>query len=260
MGSARSRIPVAIPWAVAAVSMCLAAAAWLAPPVERARPDHESPRESSPTVSELESKLAVERAENAALRGELDRLVGRLPREKREAVTRGEVASPEARPAVAEESKELATRYRDDVVRAIGGDEEARDAAYRGIMELVRRGPDAFPALRDAYRGTADPQARAIILRALISGRGSELPEFVAAELRGETDTELRRALAAKASELATPSAAGTFETGFLEVLGDDADPEVRAAAVRGLRYAAGEPVEQALLAAAGDASEDVRL
>jgi hypothetical protein len=225
------------------------------------------------TDSELVSvRLALLDAysENATLRAELDRLTLSDPNGRR---TAGGDLSQDARQAVTADDSiasgaaprgllvDLANRYREGISRVVAGDEAAGDEAYEAVIELVRSGPEAFPVLRDAYLSTPDPAVRAVMIRALVSGHGAEAQEFVLSQLQSEADPDLRQALIVHAARLATPATVPLFRDVFLETLGSKADAEARLAAIRGLRYARGDPAaEEALLAATSDAADDVRL
>ena len=220
-------------------------------------------------LRKLGLELASSRSENDALRSELDRLLAKPQDGKSEAT---ETKKPTGQPVEAPTAGAshpprellvgLAERYRDALSRSTAGDERAADEAYEAVIRLVRSGPEAFPVLRDAYLATSDPRLRAVMIRAFGSTLGAEANEFVASQLQTETDPELRAELVAHAAHMVTPTTAPVFRDAFLQALASDSVPaEARTAALRGLRYVRGDlAVDRALLAAAGDPSEEVRL
>jgi len=224
----------------------------------------QSPIVAREVVSALRRELASVAAENVELRAELERLAF---------ASRGgrsDQAPPPSRPAgrtegvvdpsTTERFRDQARGFRDDLARSLSGDEPARERAYETLMELLRAGPDAFPALRDSYLSATEPAVRAMMVRALVRGRGNEAAEFVAAELASESDSGVRRALAMHAANLATPDSAPLMAEPLLQILRSTGDGETRLAAIRALRYASGPDVDDALLSAGSDPSEDVRL
>jgi HEAT repeat protein len=160
-----------------------------------------------------------------------------------------------------EEQSALSSRIQETLARAASGDQEsARDAAT-ALMQVLQKGAAAFPALRDAYLASADPRARMMMLPSMLFGGGEEARSFVVDQVKTETDPDLHRALLQQAAGFATPQYAPALKDTFLQTASaPDTDAATRAAAIRGLRYAQGEDVQEALLTAASDSSEDIRL
>lgn len=258
---------VLLPWLIAAGSAALALWLWA-----RETPQTAGPKQTvsgrDRELRELRLALAVSASEAAALREELDRLLG-LYQERLAKAPAGTSPAPTILPG-AEEVREaeeppaeltsLAKRYGDALLRSLAGDEAASNEAFEQVMELLRAGPAAFPALRDAYLSISDPRARAIISRAFLTTMGPEAREFVAERLAAETDPKLREELALRAARMTTPAAAIDFRDPLLGLLQSDASVAARAAAVHGLRYLRNdEEVDTALLAAASDSAAEVR-
>jgi len=215
-------------------------------------------------VSALRRDLDSVSAENMQLRAELERLAaeprGGRPNEPALTAQTSPRADGSVDPQTAESFRGQAGRFRDDLARSLAGDGAARERAYETLMELLRAGPDAFPALRDAYLSATDPSLRTVMVRALVRGKGNEVAEFVAAELATESDAGTRRALAVHAADLATPDSAPLLAEPLLQILRSTDDGETRLAAIRALRYASGAEIDEALLSAGSDPSEDVRM
>ena len=260
--SSRSAIATALPWSIVLASMLLA---WgglgerhptVEPETRVAGP--------SPEMRNLRLAVEIQDSENEALRAELDRL--RQTFAHRGATSRQQdeqdftVGASEIGATTDQELLDVGWRYRDSLLRAMAGDEEAAEATSQAVRELVRSGADSFAVLRDIYRSTADPRARATMLRAMVRGHGTELPDFIVEELRTEPDPDLRRALAERAANLATPGNAPRLRDALLEIIATDGDPDTRTSAIFGLRYVQGADVDEALIRAAADPSEDVRL
>lgn len=248
-----------LPWAIATVGLALAAAGWIRP---RSSPEGAAPAQlADPAeMKTLRLALATSTAENAALRAELDRLLGRgagaaLVKDPAAAGTPGPT------PAVSSEQlNDLSAKIRESLSRAAVGDQEsARDAAV-AMLQALQAGPAAFTALRDAYLTTGDPKARMMMLPTMIFGGGEEARKFIIEQVKNETDPELHRSLLTQAAGFATPQYAAELKDTFLQAASADGDPELRAAAIRGLRFAKGQEVQDTLLGAVSDPSEDIRL
>ncbi len=252
------------PWAIAAVSLMLAAGTWFrwqtaadsTPKTETAEPTE---------LKTLRLALETSKAENAALRHELDRLVGR-GRGDAQPASAG-TASPApggAAPGSSLPPEQLATlssKLQESLSRAANGDQASAREAAIALMQVLKGGKDAFPALRDAYLATTDPRARLMMLPSMIFGGGEEARELIIDQVKTETDPDLRRTLLLQAAGFATPQYAPALKDTFLQtVTASDTDATTRAAAIRGLRYARGQEVQEALLAAAADPSDDIRL
>jgi hypothetical protein len=254
---------------VIAAAIGLAVAMWRGYDATRTITDLGRADQAQSELQALRSALASARSENAAYRAELDRLLSRFDEraatqsrtsETSKAGKPGPAASETAGPAAARFT-ELAGRYRDRLSRAALGDAAAADEAYAAAIELLRGGELAFPALRDAYLSASDARIKAVMLRSFLVTQGSQAQDFIASQLESETDPDLRDALITKAERMTTPSTATIFRGAFLNALAAETDAETRAAAVRGLRYVPEDAeVDAALLAAAKDPSDDVRL
>jgi hypothetical protein len=249
-------LAVVLPWILAAVSVVFAAAEWITPqksppPPAAAQPDPEE-------LKTLRLALATETAENTALRGELDRLVGQMgsARPVGSAPPAGTAPSGAAAPG----GSELSNRISEALSRAASGDADAAKDGATAMLQALQGGPESAQALREAYLNTADPKARLMMLPTMIFGGGEAAREFIVEQAKMETDPELRAALLKQASGFATPKYAESLKDTFLQTASSEEDAEVRAAAIRGLRYAKGEDVQNALLAAASDPSEEIRL
>ena len=232
------------------------------------RPPQALPPAAAPTATrELRQRgleLENARSENAALRFELDRLLGTCRAAVGAARPAETAGSPGPTPSARLSKEELAglgERYAAALASAVRGDERAADEAYEAVLQLIRSGPDGFPVLRDAYLGATDPRIRAVIVRSFTAGLGPEASDFIASGLRSETDPALRAELVSHASRMVTPNTAPAFRDSFLQALDSDSDPGARTAAVRGLRFVRGDAdVDRALIGAAADPVEEVRL
>jgi len=217
----------------------------------------------SDATGRVRVELASARAENDALRSELDRLVEGRRRAEWLAAEHAPESHPErADTAVPTDSpRGIAERYRDALAKASSGDAAASDEAYEAALRLVRAGPEAFPALRDAYLSTDDPRVRAMMVRVFGAGLGREAAEFIAEQLRTETDGSVRTELLERASRMSTPTTAPLFRDAFLRIVASDADVDSRIDALGGLRYLRDDgDVDRALVVAATDSSEGVRV
>ena len=252
-----------LPWLLTAAGTVLLAATWLAGG-DGARSDgEESAVEDRPAdLRALRTELATATAENAALRSELDRLVGSgqaRPSGSRPA-SGGAAAAVAPPPFEVTGGTELASRISESLSRAAVGDQESAREGAMALLQALQQGPAAMEALRDAYISTGDPKARLMMLPTMLFGGGEAAREFVIEQAKAETDPELRRALLTHAAGFATPGNARELKDTFLDVLADEEDPTLRHAAIRGLRFARGKEVQERLLAAVQDPSEDIRL
>ncbi|MGH7856402.1 MAG: HEAT repeat domain-containing protein, partial [Candidatus Binatia bacterium] len=170
----------------------------------------------------------------------------------------GGAPGPQSAPVA--EPSELAGRIRDAISRAASdGDDEAKREAAMSLMQAFQQGPEGFPALRDAHLATEDPKAKTMILPTLMFVGGEEARDLVLDQVHSVTDPELRSSLTILSVRYATPEHASALKDVYLKELGSE-DPRLRTAAIRGLRYAKGKDVQEALLSAAADPSEDIRL
>jgi hypothetical protein len=267
MPRARDRgvaLVAALSWLVAASSLVLAVYAW-----SGGGPTRYRGVSGGPETDELRAlRLALNKshAENGALRGELERMVARRV-EGASAASGPPGAAPstataEPTPAATEERlHEISLHIRDRLARAaaVGTEEANRDAAF-ALMEAFQLGSAGFPAVREAYTAATDPKARALMLPTMMFIGGEEARDFLTQQLQTEADPELRGSLLIFATRYATPDYVPVLKDSFVAALSADVPPNVRAAAIRGLRYAKGPEIQQALLAALGDASEEARL
>jgi HEAT repeat protein len=211
----------------------------------------------------LRLTLEASRGENQALRQELDRLlsVGRVrARAPSPAVHGEEPAPPISPPADDPQLHEITKRLGDSLARFGAGDRSGMQTAAGDIFALVRRGKGALPALLDLYASATSPEAKKILLAPLLFIGGAEGRDFVMSQAATETDPALRKVLLDQSAKYATPDVADRAQGTFLERLQSDEDASTRLIAVRGLRYAQGADVQAALLRAAEDQDERVRL
>lgn len=206
-------------WLIAGLGVLLAVLGWAMPPRSQSRvravPQH---------VQAEGLRVAIEsaRAESAALRRELDRVLAEIS----------------------------AGRERSSAALVAGAGDE----------RLSETGPAAFPRFVDRYLATADPRARQVLLPAIIRAGGVDAAEFLASQIQAETDPELKRALLAEAARVLTPGTAKTLQGAFLASLASVRDPTDRIAALRGLRLARSAEASAGLLQAAADPSPEVRM
>jgi len=248
-----------IPWVIAAVGLAVAASGWVAAGDDGPRPSRVAAADPA-ELRTLRLALANAGAENSALRGELDRLVGSgQAAAARSRAARAPVGSAGEKPPP-EDVDELSQRIREALSRAaVGDDESAREGAM-AMMKALQNGPGAVEALQKAYLETSDPKARLMMLPTMLFSGGEAAREFVVDQALTETDPELRRSLLSQAAAFATPKYATQLKQGFLDVLQAEQDPELRASAVRGLRYARGDDVQRALVDAMNDPQQEIRL
>ena len=248
-----------LPWLVATASLALALISWIG--------REETPTSTEPAaegasseVKTLRLALSTAKTENGALRVELDRLLksnfdksgrGNAPADGKQ-LQPGAANSSE----IAGQLQDLTSAAKEALARGASG------SAAEAITALTRLGPQAFPTLRDLYLSSTDPVARRLILPTLIftGGRDQGLA-FVASELEKGSDPALQGSLLLSATNFVTPNTAPALKDQFLRALNDSAiDPSLRGAAVGALRYSKGPDVTEALLGAANDPSENVRL
>ncbi|MGH7857124.1 MAG: HEAT repeat domain-containing protein [Candidatus Binatia bacterium] len=254
MKSIRSGFAVValVPWLVAGASLAWGTFMWLeaGKAAQRSRP-----RDLDESAALRTARLALQtaRAESEALRRELDRLILGKPNVGNQATT--PAALPQSEPAASSgEESDLARRAREALA---SGD----PAAAGAIAALANSGPQSFPELRDLWLSNPDPASRRLILPTLLVAGGLEQGlQFIASELPAETDPEIRDSLLNVTSAFVSPQMAPAFKDAFLGAAHDESNPALQAAAVRGLRYSRGPDADEALLVAAGSASEDVRI
>lgn len=253
-----------LPWAIAAVSLLLAASAWFRSETV-SDSTAQSPVADSTELKTLRLALETSKAENGALRQELDRLVGRSQREEPRPAAGAESNAPGGTPKAPtlppERLAEISSRLQESLTRAANGDPASAREAAMTLMQVLQNGKAGFSALRDAYLATADPRARMMMLPTMIFGGGEDAREFIVEQVKVESDPELQRSLLAQAAGFATPQYAPALKDTFLQAAASpDVDATTRAAALRGLRYAKGDDVQETLLAATSDPSEEIRL
>jgi len=211
-------------------------------------------------VQTLRLSLESTKSENQALRRELDRLLGTGRIRPSSA---NKVAEPVAPPKTAPDDpqiREISQRLGESLAKFAAGDQSGMQTAATDIWALVRHGHDALPALLDLYMGASSPDAKKIILAPLLFIGGAEGRDFVMSQAETETDPALRKILLDQSAKYATPEVADRAQGTFLERLQSDEDATTRLIAVRGLRYAQGADAQAALLRAAADPDEKVRL
>ena len=246
-------------WMAAIASVVLAATAW-----NGDRGSEEAAVSGRPTdpdeVRTLRLAVSTTEAQNAALRSELDRLLlepGGRSGGIAMAVPGATGAAPGAEPQT---SPELVERIRDSVTRAAasGDKAEAQEAAL-ALAQVFQMGPAGFPVVRDAYLATNDPKARQMMLPVMMFVGGGGARDLIFDQLQSETDPLLRNTLLVAGARYVTPENASQVQGPFLQALDSDVDPKTRVSALHGLRYAHGDDVDRALLAAARDSDENVR-
>jgi hypothetical protein len=242
---------VLLPWLLAVGSVVLGLYVWPRPAPEADLsnpPAADEPKD----VKALRLALAASSAENQALRQELDRTLGVL------AVNRPRPAASNAEDGARQH--EIAKRLQDALSRLSSGGEAARVEVSKAVLEALNLKAGAFATLREAYLNTTDPEGRKLLIGPMCLSRAPEVGDFLAEQALEEKDPGLRRELIAQASNYATPDIANGLQSAFIESLGASDDADLRKAAIRGLRYARGEGVGDALLRAASDPDEGVRL
>jgi hypothetical protein len=255
-------IAVFLPWLVAAVALLIGLGAWI-PSAPRPQESTRAKGVDAAEMAMLRRGLATAGAENEALRQELDRLVagGFFHGGKSASGATGAPASPDAGVAAAGgEPHELAVRLTDALARSAAGDEAARAEAAQAIWTALQGGPESFATLREAYESSPDSQSRKLLAASMLFSRSPEAVQFITDQALQEQDPDLRRVLSMQASKYGTPESAARLQGVFLDSLGNREDAELRMSAVRGLRFAKGEEVASALLGAASDPDEAVRL
>lgn len=253
-----------LPWLIALAGFLFGTGAWLL----RARLPLEmqtSSKEDAPEVKTLRLALATARAENDALRRELDRLLTSeheargsqaqhvSPAPRTAQLTTGEASPTDGR------REEIAAKLKESVALAAVGDEQAKQQIVLQMMQLGA-GSGSFDTLREVYLGASDPRGRELLLTPMLLTRSPDVKDFIAEELRSESDPDLRRSLMEHAATVATPEIANKLQGTFLEYLRSSGEPEARLAALRGLRFARSEEVVASFVQAASDPVESVRL
>lgn len=248
-------VTIVLGWLAAALSLVLALS------LSGGRSQRSTAPGESPESQELRTlRLALSTAttENAALRTELDRLLTKRPAAR--ATSPGGEGGASGQQSAGPEASELAGRIRDAITRAASvGDDESKRQAAMSLMQAFQQGPEGFPALRDAYLATEDPKAKTMLLPTLMFVGGEEARDLVLDQVHSVADPELRNALTILSVRYATPEHAPALKDVYLRELGSE-DARLRTASIRGLRYAKGKDVQEALLSAAADPSEDIRL
>lgn len=248
-----------LPWLVAAASACLAVASWVGSP-RAPEPGPQTDLSEPRALKTLRLAVATARLENQALRRELDRLLT-APAAKKPA-SAAEAAGEAAADGAESEARrrDVTERLRQALERAASGNLSGKVEAGRAVWEALNLREGAFAALRDAYLGSPDPWGRKLLVGAMYFSRSPEVRDFLAEQAAVEKDPDLRRVLVTQAAKYATPDNADRLERTFVASLGSSDDPALRRAAVRGLRYARGDGVMDALFGAASDPDEGVRL
>jgi hypothetical protein len=254
-------VALILPWllAIAGVVFCLYA--WLRQSTET---DVIAPRgpEDPKAASALRRALASSRAENLALRQELDRLFGSPGARRAEASSKPTAEETQTTTDAESEAHRLdvAKRLQDGLGQLSTADNASRAAAGRVVWEALGLKDGAFPTLRDTYQKITDPMGRAILAGSMYFSRAPEVRDFLAEQALQEKDPMLHHVLVTQAANYVTPDGDNRLESTFLEALGASQDVDLRVAGVRGLRYGQGEAVSAALVKAASDPDEQVRL
>jgi len=247
-----------LPWILAFAGILFAASAWLgwSPRFESTLGNAAS---ASQDVATLRVALASANAANESMRQELDRLraLARPPASDGRARKAGD-DSTHAGPD--ETQQEIGKRLKDALERTAQGDPAARAEAAKEIWKLLRTGAGAGAVLRDAYLATTDARARTLLLASMTLSDSPETKDFVIDQVHGEKDPQLRRVLMGQAAKYATADMAAALAPTFVQSIDSAEDPQTRIAAIRGLRYAPGSDAPAALMRAATDPSEDVRI
>jgi hypothetical protein len=251
-----------VPWIVAVGGFVFGLTAWLTR-------SSEGPRDSraitdSADLQSIRLALEASRGENQALRRELDRLLngGRLRSNSEPASGAGTASRPAAGAQLAQDPRfqELTKRLQQSLSRLGTGDREAAQSVAIDLFGVVREGRDALPALLDVYMGLSNPEAKKVMLAPMLFIGGPEARDFVLSQAESETDPGLKKLLLDQAAKYATPEVADRLTGTFVERLQSDDDSSARLTAVRGLRYARAAEAESALLKAAHDHDQQVRL
>lgn len=251
-------VAAALPWLIAAAGLAFGVTMWLS--ARTPTNDVAARNLDSADVQRLRLSLESTRAENQALRQELDRLLG-TRRIGSSSVNKA--AEPAASTKTAPDDpqiREISQRLGESLAKFSAGDQSGMQTAAADIWALVRHGHDALPALLDLYMGASSPDAKKIILAPLLFIGGAEGRDFVMSQAETESDPSLRKILLDQSAKYATPEVAERAQGTFLERLQSDEDAATRLIAVRGLRYAQGADAQAALLRAAADPDEKVRL
>lgn len=252
------------PWLLALAGVAFGTVVWVqSPKVSEKAPTGASSEPREAKGSSLALKTAG--AENQVLRLELDRL---------RALTSGTEGGGPGQPASAANAaapssaategalEDLARLLKEQLVLAAAGDARAKGEVAQAVFDMLRSRAEAFSALKDVYLGTADANSRKILLASMTFSGSGKVKDFVMDQIRSEKDPEVRRTLMTNAARYATTEDlnAGLASTFIQSVDNRAEDPATRVAAIRGLRHAPGGEAPDALMRAAADPSEEVRI
>jgi len=252
----------ALPWILALAGLTFGAIVWVRVPAapEGAR---SAATPDSREVNTLKATLASANAMNDTLRKELDRMRATsakgpggafgLPGGGGMAGTGGAGNAPSA------DQQEIGNRLKDALSRAQTDPTAAAQVATT-LFELLRTGPGSVDLLRDAYVNTTDPRSKKLLLMSMAFSGSQETRDFVADQLQTEKDPQVRQVLVGQAAQAATGDLAKTLAPTFIQTIDSTDDLQTRIAAVRGLRYAPGADAPGALMRAAADPSDEMRI
>jgi hypothetical protein len=225
------------------------------------------PKPSAASVSEakdiiaLKAALASANAANEALRRELDRLrTGPATSSGAESGGASATTPPSDGKGPTIEQEQIGKRLQDALARMEAGDTAAKAEAAQAVLALLQSGPGAGPVLRDAYLNSHETLGKALVIGSMAFANASETKDLVIDQVQSEKDPVLRQVLMKQAAKYATPEVANALQGTFIQSVDSTDDAQTRIAAIRGLRYASGADGVQALMHAAADPSEDVRL
>ena len=216
----------------------------------------------SKEIGALKIALASANATNDAIRHELDRL--RMARGSASAAGGGGGAltagadSDTKGPTT--EQQEMGKRLKDALAHMETGDAASKAEAAKAVWALLQSGPGAGAVLRDAYLNTHDTLGKTLVVGSMAFANAPEAKDLVIDQVQSEKDPLLRQVLMKQAAKYATPDVANALASTFVQSVDSTDDPQTRIAAIRGLRYASGAVGSQALMRAAADPSEDVRV
>jgi HEAT repeat protein len=253
-----------MPWLLAAAGLAFGSVVWLASPTLTGR-EATGTADEALAAKRLGLSLQTAQAENQVLRRELDRLSALVKQSGAGTALGG--SSPAGGKGASSRPKDgtlddLTNLLKEALALAAAGDARAKADAAQAVADLIRSGPQAFSALRDVYLATTDPHSRKLLLASMVFSGSAEVKDFVMDQVQNEKDPEVRRTLMTNAARYATRDDlnGGLTSTFVQSIDASDEDPATRAAAVRGLRYAHGTAAPDALMRAANDPSEEVRI
>ncbi len=225
-----------LPWAVAGVAAIFAVASRISSTQPLQLPVVQP--QAANSVEPAQARALTE--ENQALRRELDRLRSNAAPQKAPELDLDPAPSEVAAPAEVEDTQTASTESSPESC-----DQIAEQVAMESELEFAQSGAQSETAAESEEE---------------VSEYRSNVVALIAGRLQDEPDPNLRSQLVVAASTLAMPDAAPLFAAGFVGALQSDNTPEARSAAARGLRFATGRVVEDALAAGALDQDEGTRL